>query len=174
MTTTADHTLTAIELLKAGAPVADIVEQTGLSTGQIAALAEAQGLTAAHTRQTVKDLIEALAWGEKKSSTKKAQNLAARARTALTELVQLRRSEVLVAQAETEIDQLRAQLAQAEQKLRAAKGVKPAAAGTAQETKQDRQKIREWARRNGHYLSDHGVISQTIRDAYANRDQDAG
>ncbi|MEU9397697.1 histone-like nucleoid-structuring protein Lsr2 [Streptomyces sp. NPDC048324] len=171
MTTTDAYTLAATELLKAGTPVADIAAQTGMSHGEIAALAETEGLTATHARQTMKELIEALAWGEK-HDTKKAQNLAARARTALTELVQLRKSEALVAQAEAEVDELKQQLAQAEQKLRAAKTGKPVAvAATTPDSKGDREKIRAWARRNGYEVADRGALSQKIMDAYANRDQ---
>lgn len=171
MTTTDAYTLAATELLKAGTPVADIAAQTGMSHGEIAALAETEGLTATHARQTMKELLEALAWGEK-HDTKRAQNLAARARTALTELVQLRTSEALVAQAAAEVDELKQQLAQAEQKLRAAKTGKPVAvAATTTDSKGEREKIRAWARRNGYEVADRGALSQKILDAYANRDQ---
>ncbi|MBP5880755.1 Lsr2 dimerization domain-containing protein [Streptomyces caniscabiei] len=173
MTTTDAYTLAATELLKAGTPVAEIAAQTGMSHGEIAALAETEGLTATHARQTMKELLEALAWGEK-HDTKKAQNLAARARTALTELVQLRKSEALVAQAEAEVGELKQQLAQAEQKLRAVKTGKPVAvavAATTTDGKGEREKIRAWARRNGYEVADRGALTQKVMDAYANRDQ---
>ncbi|MEU9428582.1 histone-like nucleoid-structuring protein Lsr2 [Streptomyces sp. NPDC048342] len=169
--TTDAYTLAAIELLKAGTPVADIAKQTGMSNGEIAALAETEGLTTAHARQTIQQLLEAMAWGEK-HDTKKAQNLAARARTALTELVQLRKSEALVTAAEAEVDGLKQQLAQAEQKLRAAKAGKPVAVPAATpDGKSDREKIRAWARRNGHEVADRGALPQKVLDAYASRDQ---
>jgi hypothetical protein len=41
-----------------------------------------------------------------------------------------------------------------------------AAAGATNTDKAELQKIREWARQNGHEVSDRGRVSRTIRDAY--------
>lgn len=175
MTNPDAYAAAALDMLQAGAPLADIAEQTGLSRGEIAALAEANGLTAAHARRATQDLLDALAWGEA-HDTKKAQNLAARARSALTQLSQLRTAEQQRAEAEAEVAAAKAQLAAAEGKLRAARTGKPSPAvptvsrPAARERKEDREKIRAWARRHGHQVADRGAISQTLRDAYARRD----
>ncbi|GAA2350513.1 Lsr2 family DNA-binding protein [Streptomyces violaceusniger] len=165
------YTTTAIDMLKAGAPVDDIAAQTGMSKGEIAALAEAEGLTREHTRQALAELLEALAWGEE-HDTKKVRTLAARARTALTELTTMRRTAAQVSRAEAEVTALKQQLAEAENKLRAAKtGTSTSPTTSTPESKKERDKIRAWARRNGYQVAAHGLISQEIRNAWNNRDQ---
>ncbi|MFI9588257.1 histone-like nucleoid-structuring protein Lsr2 [Streptomyces sp. NPDC052236] len=170
MTTTDAYTAAAIDMLKAGTPAADIAKQTGMSTGEIAALAEAEGLTAAHARKSLEELLEALVWGES-HDTKKAQTLASRARTALTELVQLRKSEAQVAEAEAEIAALKRKLAEAETKLKTAKTGKPTQAAALPVGKGQREQMRAWARRNGYEVADRGTISKQVQDAWNNRDQ---
>ncbi|THA28265.1 hypothetical protein E4198_00175 [Streptomyces sp. RKND-216] len=172
--TTTDTRTAALTALQNGRPIADIAAKTGLSTGQIAALAEAAGATSEHARTALRDLIEALAWGEQ-HDTKKARNLAARARRALTDLVQLRHEETAIAQAREEVAALKKQLADAEAKLRTVRtggrttAPATAAAGDGARTREERRAIREWARAQGHQVADRGLLPSHLITAYRNR-----
>lgn len=176
MTQTTDHnTREALAALRSGRPIADIAAQTGLSTGQIAALAETAGATSEHARTALRELLEALAWGEQ-AETKKARNLAARARTALTDLARLRQVATQEAQARQQIADLKKQLADAEAKLKQVRtGRTVTIPAPAAETggKAERRAIRAWARAHGHQVADRGSIAGHLVEAYRNRDQDA-
>lgn len=165
----------ALTALQSGRPIADIAAQTGLSTGQIAALAETAGATGEHARTALRELIDALVWGEQ-HDTKKARALAARARRALTELVQLRHGERAVAQAREEVAGLKKQLADAEAKLRTARTGRTTAPATAAATdgagsKEERAAIRAWARAQGHGVADRSSLPGHLVTAYRNRHQ---
>jgi seryl-tRNA synthetase len=166
---------TALTMLKDGNPPGQITAATGLTTGELAALAEAEGLTREHATQTMKEYLQALTWGER-HDTKRIQNLATRARTALDELVQARASEEQAAAAAAEVAKLKQQLADAEARLRQAKGKPatpsssqrrtPATGGTMPHDKAERARIREWARAQGYKVADRGLIPQQIITAF--------
>jgi polyhydroxyalkanoate synthesis regulator phasin len=173
MTTT--DTRAALTALQDGRPIADIAAQTGLSTGQIAALAETAGATSEHARAALRELIEALAWGEQHDA-KKARNLAARARRALTDLVQMRHEETAVAQAREEVAELKKQLADAEAKLRTVRTGRASATAAASDgagSKEERRAIRVWARAQGHQVADRGLLPGHLVTAYRNRNTSA-
>ncbi|ONK09285.1 histone-like nucleoid-structuring protein Lsr2 [Streptomyces sp. MP131-18] len=153
-----------IDMLKAHAPVETVADTTGLSTGEIAAIAHDAGLTREHAREATRSLLDALAWGERHDS-KKIRSLAARARTALDDLVHQRRTEAEVTATQTEIAKLRKQLAAAETKLRQAKG-KPATGATRPHGRSEREQIRQWARANGHTVHDRGALPTKVLAAY--------
>lgn len=108
-----------------------------------------------------------IAWGEAHTASR-VQTLAARARTALAELAQTRDKEQAVATAEARVKRLQDQLAKAQAELRETKGSgTPAAAAQAHSySLEERKRIREWARQNGHEVAERGIIAQHIVDAY--------
>lgn len=173
MTEATDTQTTVIEMLKAGETVPSITSATGLTVGEVGAIAHEAGLTREHARELTRAYMEALAWGDRHDS-KRIKALAGRARTALDGLVHERQAEAEVAATQEEIAKLRQQLADAEGRLRQAKG-KPAAASTSggtgrsasqPQSKSEREQIRQWARANGHTVADRGRIPATVVDAY--------
>jgi len=129
--------------------------------------------------------IEALlTWGEQ-HDTKGVQALAARARTALAELAQRRDTEHAVASAETKVGKLKKALARAEAELRQAKAGRPTTpaapspaavpdtATVPDADKEERTRIRDWARANGFTVADRGSISRQIMDAWNARSADS-
>jgi hypothetical protein len=124
-------------------------------------------------------LEDLLAWGEQHTA-KGVQALAARARAALVDLASRHSTDRAVVAAESQVERLRKQLARAEQQLRDVKAGKTATppAGSVPEgqrleqpaDKEDRRRIRDWARTQGLYPADkgdRGVISQEILRAWA-------
>jgi hypothetical protein len=132
-------------------------------------------------------LEELLAWGEQHAA-RGVQALAARARAALVDLASRHSTDRAVVAAESQVERLRQQLARAEQQLRDVKAGKtatlPATAVAAvvavavrdgqrleqPADKEDRRRIRDWARTQGLYPADkgdRGVISQEILRAWA-------
>jgi hypothetical protein len=132
-------------------------------------------------------LEELLAWGEQHAA-RGVQALAARARAALVDLASRHDTDRAVVAAESQVERLRQQLARAEQQLRDVKAGKTATppATTAAVAvavavpdgqrleqpadKEDRRRIRDWARTQGLYPADkgdRGVISQEILRAWA-------
>jgi hypothetical protein len=129
-------------------------------------------------------LEELLAWGEQHAA-RGVQALAARARAALVDLASRHDTDRAVVAAESQVERLRQQLARAEQQLRdvkAGKTATPSATTTAAVAvpdgerleqpadKEDRRRIRDWARTQGLYPADkgdRGVISQEILRAWA-------
>ncbi len=195
----------AVSMHRDDTPTADILTATGLTEDQLRALVDHQEQPGEHgqdaSEPTANPEIDApqdtgpapaapqadhaiealLAWGEQHPA-RGVQALAARARTALDELAQRRETEQAVAAAESEVEQLKRQLAAAEAKLRQAKTGKttsqaaptapaaPTAAPTAlTPNKSERDRIRAWARANGYQVADRGIIAQRILDAYAAR-----
>lgn len=162
----------AIELLKAGHDVAQVQAATGLTPSQIAAAAETAGLTRSHTHAQAQQLLELLVWGEQHPA-KGVQALAARAKSALDTLAHRRETEAARAAAEAEVKQLREQLAAAEARLRETGGTKARSAASEAVTaarrsadRKERDRIRTWARENGHAVADRGTLPQHIVDAY--------
>jgi Lsr2 protein len=173
--TTTDNNIQArvIEMLKASEPLPSIMQATGLSSGEVGAIAHEARLTHEQVRELTRSYIEALAWGERHNS-KKIQALASRARTALNELVHARATESEVAAAEKKAAELRQQLAATENRLRQLKGKptatrrkpSPASPRPANRPQSEREQIRQWARANGHTVSNMGALPATVIDAY--------
>ena len=136
----------------------------------------------AHTPVADTDREELLVWGERHES-RTVQNLAARTRAGLADLAQRRGSEQAAVQAAAEVEQLKAQLAAAEARLRQAKtGRIPAPAPVVAPTPLRRAasaglpseqlaEIRTWARAHGYEVSDRGLIPGAVMEAWNNRDQ---
>lgn len=109
---------------------------------------------------------ELIAWGAAHASAR-VQALAARARAALSELAQLAARDEAVAKAEARVKRLKAQLANAEQDLRSAKGTgTPAAKNHADAPREDLAAIRTWARANGYQVAPKGLVARSVIDAY--------
>lgn len=173
----------AVDMLTNNVPAPQIAADTNLSLGQVTALAEEHGLTAAHRQQRDTAQIDALRWGETHGN-KTTRGLADRTRAGLQRLRDLMDAEQQTAEAESEVTKLKRQLAAAEEKLRAARrGGKPAAspvtalpatAGSSSpgpdDSKAVRQQIREWAGTHGYQVSDRGMIPAHVVTAWRNRD----
>jgi hypothetical protein len=125
---------TIVDCLKRGCSAASIhAELPDVSVGEIAAIAETEGLTKAHTKagaSPIPDIdpqlaraLAALAWGEN-SHTARVSNLAKRTRDGLTELIELQANAGRIAAAEAEVAALQ-KLATARTKLHRAKNGKP-------------------------------------------------
>lgn len=113
---------------------------------------------------------ELLAWGAAHQSSR-IQTLAGKARGALADLRQAAERETKVADAEARIKRLKAQLANAEQDLRAAKTPAKTPAGKQASTgdkpaREELAAIRAWARENGYQVGTAGVVKREIVDAY--------
>ncbi|MBT2439794.1 Lsr2 family protein [Streptomyces sp. ISL-36] len=173
-----------VDMLNNGATADDIRAQLPDATvGEIAAIAETEGLTRAHTKagaSTIPDVdpqlahaLAALAWGEN-SHTARIRNLAARTRAGLTELQQLKRDASAIEAAEKEVAEATQTLTKAQAKLRrlknGGKATKPAASGQSLGDKRRRGEIRAWARAQGMAVSQVGSISKDVMDAWNNRD----
>ncbi|MGW5352233.1 WhiB family transcriptional regulator [Streptomyces sp. NPDC004031] len=115
------------------------------------------------------DTVEALiAWGAAHNSTR-VQSLAGKARSALADLRQAAEREARVSDAEARVKRLKAQLANAERDLVAAKSTKPKPGSTTTLTPggaEDYAAIRAWARENGIRVPERGIPKREIRDAY--------
>ncbi|SFD74290.1 Lsr2 family DNA-binding protein [Streptomyces aidingensis] len=123
------------------------------------------------------DSIEQLlAWADT-HPTAGIRSRAARIRDGLARLAQERDKEQAVADAEAAVARLRAQLAKAEKELRQAKQSSRPAAGSAPATvpdvgtstelsREERDRIRAWARANGHRVADRGLIPAAVVQAY--------
>ncbi|WP_042370560.1 Lsr2 family DNA-binding protein [Streptacidiphilus neutrinimicus] len=189
-----------------------ITEATGLTTAQIGALVDeceqqidtelsARGIEAATVSPTAETTEpdaaghgrdeQLLAWAEQHTHPC-IRDLAGQARAALDELARLRGTEHDRAQAQTEVDRLRAALADAEQRLHALQpapaasparlasvpaprttGKRAATAGRIEQPadKRVRQAIRAWANEHGHTVAPQGLISQDVLRAYTNAHQ---
>ncbi|MDQ0946005.1 histone-like nucleoid-structuring protein Lsr2 [Streptomyces sp. V1I1] len=177
---------TIVDRLKRGCSAASIhAELPDVSVGEIAAIAETEGLTKAHTKagaSPISDIdpqlaraLAALAWGEN-SHTARIRNLAARTRAGLTELQQLQRDASAIEAAEQEVAAATQTLTKAQAKLRhlknGGKATKPAttpAGGQSMDDKRQRDEIRAWARAQGMAVSQVGSISKDVMDAWNNR-----
>ncbi|MEU3464784.1 hypothetical protein ABZ721_33150 [Streptomyces sp. NPDC006733] len=172
-------TATARDMLAAGACVQDIIDATGLTSGEIAAIAESAGLTQAHADQAAQDaarqgekLLDLLAWGEQ-HSVRSTQALAARARTALTELDTRRTREQEVQEASDEIARLERAITATRAKLSTAKGgtstrrTAPATTKTPARTCEHRQ-ARAWAKVQGLDCPTVGIVPARILTAWRN------
>lgn len=105
---------------------------------------------------------ELIAWGATHKSSR-LQAMAGKACGALADLRQAAEREAKVAAAEARIERLRAQLANAEQDLAAAKG-KPKTAQP--QDAEDYTAIRAWAKENGIEVGAVGRPKRTVIDAY--------
>ncbi|MEU5108189.1 hypothetical protein AB0H07_39030 [Streptomyces sp. NPDC021354] len=173
-----------VAMLKANKPPQDIQNELQVSVGEIAAVAETERLTAAHTKTTSPPAPEtdsemarafaALAWAEE-SHTARIRNLASRTRAGLNEVLQFHRDAEKIAKAEGSVAELEQKLAQARARLRRLKGGKPKTATPrvqpTQEgpSKQERDQIRTRAREHGMPVSQVGSISKEVRDAWNQR-----
>ncbi|WP_069874529.1 Lsr2 family DNA-binding protein [Streptomyces malaysiensis] len=162
---------TALAMLKEDKTADEIAEVTGLSEGEIAAIAQTEELTQHHAKQRGRAYLSALAWALKSDSAK-IRTKAERVKGDLDDLVATRQKEIEAQEARAQIESLENQLATARAKLRyATTGKKSPLPSTGTDSKKERDKIRAWARSNGYEVSDRGVISNEIRNAWNNRDQ---
>jgi len=198
---------TAVSMYSEGRPLEEITRATGLTIDQIAdAVAEHIDADApilatptAGADQTPTEAPAAvepdsheqlLAWAAQHPHPR-IRDLAVQARTALEELAALRGTEHDRTRAQSEVDRLRAALAEAEQRLhelqpdpaapaplavvpaaRTAPGTRAAAGRIEQPAdKRVRQTIRDWANRHGYQAAPQGLISQEILRAYADAHQ---
>lgn len=165
---------TIVDRLKRGCSAASIhAELPDVSVGEIAAIAETEGLTKAHTKagaSPIPDIdpqlaraLAALAWGEN-SHTARVRNLAKRTRDGLTELIDLQANAGRIAAAEAEVAALQKKLATARTKLHRAKNGKP---------QMPMAEIRAWAKGQGMKVSDGGVLPKSVIDAWKRRNTTA-
>ncbi|MFC7261520.1 Lsr2 family DNA-binding protein [Streptomyces lutosisoli] len=177
----ANDRATIVTLLKAGTSTDAIQQHVSASVGEIAAIAEVEGLTKAHAKNTdtpLPDLdphmvlaLRALAWGEN-HHTARIRKLASRIAAGLTELAQLQRDAAQIEAAEREVAKLTQTLTQAQNKLRNLKtsgktGPQAAAAAAdVPDDKRQRDEIRSWAREQGMPVSQVGSISKQVMDAW--------
>ncbi|EPH46887.1 histone-like nucleoid-structuring protein Lsr2 [Streptomyces aurantiacus] len=154
--------------LKAGTPHAQIQQEVPASAGEIAAVADTEGIAKAAARPTSPaeidpTLVRALsALNDAASShSTKARRLAERTRRGLLELLQLQETEKQIARAQQEVTALKRKLSAAEAKLRRAKtstGPTTAAAPSAV--------IRSWAKEKGMDVGDGGVLPKRVVQAW--------
>jgi hypothetical protein len=178
-----------VDMLNNGATADDIRAQLpDVTAGEIAAIAETEGLTRAHAKAGASPIpdvdpqlslaLAALAWGEN-SHTTRIRNLATRTRAGLTELQQLKGDASAIEAAEKEVADATQTLTKAQAKLRrlknGGKATKPAvsAGGQSPADKRRRDEIRAWARSQGMAVSQVGSISKDVMDAWNNRDSKA-
>ncbi|CAM5678378.1 Lsr2 family DNA-binding protein [Streptomyces mordarskii] len=162
---------TAVAMLKEAKTADEIREATGLSDGEIAAIAQTEELTQHHAQQRGRAYLSALAWALK-SDAPRIRAKAERVKNDLDDLVATRQKEIEAQEARDEIESLEKKLAAARAKLRSVNtGGKTPASTAGPGTKQGKAKIRAWARDKGYEVSDRGVISKEVRDAWNNRDQ---
>lgn len=180
----ADRAL-VIERLRQGCGADAIhTEVPDVSVGEIAAIAETEGLTQAHRKAAgaspgpdvdpqLARALAALAWGEN-SHTARIRNLASRVRTGLNELQQLQHDAAAIEKAEREVAAAAENLTKAQAKLRRLKNTgkspKPATASSNDlDDKYQRNQIRAWARAQGMHVAQAGSISKDVMDAWNNR-----
>ncbi|MFE2693635.1 Lsr2 family DNA-binding protein [Streptomyces mirabilis] len=178
----ANDRATIVTLLRAGTSTDAIQQHVDASVGEIAAIAEVEGLTKAHAKKTdtpLPDLdphmvlaLAALAWGEN-HHTARIRKLAARTAAGLTELAQLQRDAAQIEAAERQVAELTQTLTQAQNRLRSLKtnGGKPGPQAAAAEAdvpddKRQRDEIRAWARERGMPVSQVGSISKQVMDEW--------
>jgi hypothetical protein len=157
-----------------------ILAATGLDEGELLQLMAHTPAAPASPYGTAVD--ELLAWGAQHPQAK-VQRLAEQAGQALERLTAHRAADQAVAGHETEVANLKAQLARAEQALRDAKagkttstapaaraaGAGPSASGTGitqPADKTTRNAARAWANKHGHQVADRGSIPQHVLEAW--------
>nr|WP_024126095.1 histone-like nucleoid-structuring protein Lsr2 [Streptomyces sp. FR1]AHE38713.1 Hypothetical protein pFRL2_38c [Streptomyces sp. FR1] len=185
---------TALSMYYDGGQMDAITDATGLSKDEVTALVEtnfpppataAADATEANDGGTGDSVEQLLAWAEA-HETASIRNKAARVRTDLTDLTTRRAADDAQRAAEERVTRLKAELAKAQEELRAVKaGALPATAtadeptATATEeptpirsglgsgrTKEELADIRTWARANGYKVADAGIVAKKILDAY--------
>ncbi|GAB2606885.1 hypothetical protein GCM10027168_44670 [Streptomyces capparidis] len=184
----------ALTMHNSGTPADEITAVTGVSEDDLTALlAAAQDPTGTDTdpadpaadpapQQSADDLERLLAWADRHSAAA-IRNRAARIRADLAELTERRALDAAQREAEQRVAQARAELEAAQAHLRRVKGGQPAAAAATpaaaatlaavaqpaalhRRSREDLARIRAWARRNGHTVSDRGQIPRHIQAAY--------
>lgn len=111
---------------------------------------------------------ELLDWADD-AGLSRASTLAARIRTAGDELREMRRRHEHTVAARSKVAELEEQLRQAREELRAASGVKAASGPSpapAAASREERSRIRAWARKEGYEIGDRGIIAASIIQAY--------
>lgn len=111
---------------------------------------------------------ELLAWADEHGPSR-AATLASRIRGHVDELRGIARRAEEVKERHDEVERLTAQLAAAREALRLANGQKQKAAAASSAPSMDRarsRQIREWARENGHQVSDRGSIPAAVLSAF--------
>ncbi|WP_256725360.1 Lsr2 family DNA-binding protein [Streptomyces acidiscabies] len=186
---------TALSMYYDGGQMDAITDATGLSKDEVTALVEsnfpppataAADGTEANDSGTGDSVEQLLAWAEA-HETASIRNKAARVRSDLTDLTTRRAADDAQHAAEERVTRLKAELAKAQEELRAVKaGTLPATAlatdeptATATEeptpirsglgsgrTKEELAAIRTWARANGYEVADKGIVAKKILDAY--------
>jgi len=107
-------------------------------------------------------VMELLAWAQDDpGAPPKARTIADRVREQLGELRTLRLHADVIARAQSEIDDLEKQLADARAQMLQITGQL-----TQPVSREERMRIRAWARENGHTIGSAGVLPQTILAAY--------
>ena len=121
---------------------------------------------ATETLSTAEALI---AWGSA-HPTIRVKSLAAKAGAALADLRKASERETAVADAEARVKRLKAQLANAENDLKAAKGGTPNAPSKAGDSHrsgtEELRAIRKWAAANGYRVAPKGTVARSVVDAY--------
>ncbi|MFF7764263.1 Lsr2 family DNA-binding protein [Streptomyces griseorubiginosus] len=153
---------TALLMLKSRRAPGEIQRATGMSTGQIAALAEVQGLSQTTARSggfltgidpTLIRGLAALMWAEQNAGHQRVRRQASRVRDLLGELSGYQSR--MIAE-----NGIRGELAQIDRKLKAAQ-CKLSRLGTTASLL-----IRDWAREQGMTVSPSGVVSAKVIDAF--------
>ncbi|MFB7617801.1 histone-like nucleoid-structuring protein Lsr2 [Kitasatospora sp. NPDC056181] len=160
-------TTIAVAMYKNGETVAAITKATGLTEHQIAAAVARSGVPFVADRHDPVPAAAAglITWGMQHTSGR-MRRLAEQARTALADLQQAQRREEAIQAAEKRVEAARADLANAERALRAAKGTPAARSTAARPDATETALIRSWARENGHPVAAVGLIPRPVVDAY--------
>ncbi|MFJ2007936.1 Lsr2 family DNA-binding protein [Streptomyces chartreusis] len=161
------HRDTALLMLKSRREPGEIQRATGMSTGQIAALAEVQGLSQTAPRSggflagidpTLIRGLAALMWAEQNAGHQRVRRRAAQVREALGELAGYQSR--MIAE-----DSIRSDLAEVGRKLNAAR-CKFSRLGTGTSAL-----VRDWAKEQGMTVSPSGVLSADVIDAFEQQHQ---
>ncbi|MFI0742402.1 histone-like nucleoid-structuring protein Lsr2 [Streptomyces sp. NPDC021100] len=166
-----------VTLLKQGRDPLDIQKAIpDVTPGEIAAVAEVEGLTKAHANRKdsapapdldpqLASALAALSWGEN-THTPRIRKLAARTRDGLNELMRLQKDAAEIARARAVVATHQEQLNLAEAKLRRLLTASPAD----EMDKAKRNAIRQWARSNGMTVAQAGTIPKDVMEAWERRD----
>ncbi|MGP3990877.1 Lsr2 family DNA-binding protein [Streptomyces sp. 3N207] len=175
-------TATAASMLNNGDSPDHVRDTLGLSENELAEALQHASAAGTDTPQATapasgdladRDGIEALLSWAKDHPAAAIRNKAARIRSNLSELTARRAADDAQREAAERVAQLKAELEQAQEQLRAVKSggrtTAPAAVpapATPRRSKEQLAAIRTWARANGYQVADAGVIRKTVVKAY--------